>query len=438
MATIGALNKKSVSAVSMLDARDIFPNIIDTKNEDDFSDVLKMMGRYDSVEAKNWEFHNFVTEDINQQLTAGTVTNNASTAVTVVVTPEDTVRLGDLITTIAGNQGIVTSVTRGSGSDTIIISGDTALSITAADILVIGSRAESERSSAPENLKYTPTKYLNKIQIFRETDDVTDVEKTNEVEVVINGQPLLVNFQAIKKLQKLKSGISYQFIAGKMSTDSFSDASPVIANASGYTSQRTRGLYDYIVTYGVNDTVTTPGTVLFADLADLVNKLVANRAPSDYLMWHGTSVGTTLDAYFKGAGSSGLTSAHMNVDGKEVNFEIEKFSVGGVRFQKMRLPFLDNDKLFNFTGNVFNKCAYLIPAGKIKTEGGPAVGRIRVRYVKQAGAGNIGSEIIRETVGGMFSSAGTTQVANSTREWYTAQGLECLGVPHFAKLIVNA
>jgi hypothetical protein len=233
-------------------------------------------------------------------------------------------------------------------------------------------------------------------------------------------------------LQKLKSNISYQFIAGKMSTDSFGDTSPVIAS-----NQRTRGLFDYIATYGINDTVTTPGTVVIADLGDLVNQLVANRAPSDYIMWHSTKAGVAYDNFFKNTGSSGMTSGRMMVDGKDVALEIEKFSFGGIRFQKMRLPFLDNDKLFNYTGNVFGKCAYFIPSGKIKTEGGPAVGRIRVRYKKQGSAGNIGSEIIRETVGGMFSQAGTTQVANSTREWYTAQGLECLGVPHFAKQIVT-
>jgi hypothetical protein len=433
MPTIGSLNKKTVSAVSMLDARDLFKNIIDTKNEDDFSNVLKIMNRYESVEAKNWDYHNKVTEDINVQLTAGTVTNNASVAVTVVVTPEDTVRLNDLITTVEGNQGIVKSVTRGSGSDTIIIQGDTNLSVTAGDILVLGSRAEDEESSAPENLKFLPTDYYNKIQIFRETDKITDVEFGNEVEVEVNGQRLIAPLQAIKKLQKLYSNISYQFIAGKMSADSFSDASPAIAS-----NQRTRGLYDYIVTYGISDTVATPGTMLYSDQLDLVNQLVANRAPSDYFVWHNTKVGGAFDVLFKNLGSSGLTSGRLNVDGKEINTEVEKFSVGGIRFQKMHLPFLNNDKLFGNTGNIFAKCAYYVPAGKIKTEGGPSVGRIRVRYKKQGSAGNIGSEFIRETVGGMLSSAGTTQVANATREWYTAQGLECLGVPHFAKQIVTA
>lgn len=431
MATVGSLHKKTISAVSMLDARDIFPNIVDTKNEDDFSQVLKMMGRYDQVAASNWDFHNWVTEDINATLLAGTVTNNNTTTVTVLVTPVNYVRVGDLISTVNGNQGIVTSVTRGA-SDTVILKGDTALAITLGDTLVVGSRSDDEESSAPENLRYLPTKYTNKIQIFRETDKITDVELGNEVEVEVNGQRLIVPFQAIKKLQKLKSNISYQFIAGKMSTDSFSDASPVIAS-----NQRTRGLYDYIVTYGISDTVATPGTVLFSDITDLVNQLVANRAPSDYLMWHSTKAGAAYDVCLKNLASSGVTGGRMNIDGKEADFEIEKFTVAGVRFQKMRLPFLDNDKLFNISGNVFGKCAYFIPSGKIKTEGGPAVGRIRVRYKKQNSLGNIGNEIIRETVGGMFSQAGTTQVANSTREWYTAQGLECLGVPHFAKQIVT-
>lgn len=433
MATVGSLNKKTVSAVTMLDARDIFPNIIDTKNEDDFSDVLKIMGRYDSVEAKNWEYHNFVTEDINTQLTtSGTVTGSGTATISVAVAPEDYVRVGDLLTTIAGNQGLVTAVTRGSGTDTVTFTGDSALTVTSGDILIVGSRSENEESSAPENLRFLPTKYVNKIQIWRETDKITDVEMGNEVEVTVNGQRLIVPFQAIKKLQKLKSNISYQFIAGKISADSFGDASPVIA-----ANQRTRGLFDYIVNYGISDTVTTPGTVVFADLTDLVNQLVANRAPSDYMMWHATKVGTAYDVCLKNLGSSGITSGRLMVDGKEVNTEVERFSVGGVRFQKMRLPFLDNDKLFGNTGNVFSKCAYFIPSGKIKTEGGPSVGRIRVRYKKQSGAGNIGNDIIRETVGGMFSDAGTTQVANATREWYTAQGLECLGVPHFAKQIVT-
>lgn len=436
MATNGIQNKKTVSAVTFLDKRDIFPSIADIKNEADFIDIMALAGRAEKVEATQWDYHTFVNDDLSQQLTAGTVTNNATTAVTIQVTPIGAVRVNDLLTCTDGKQGVVYSVTRGGSYDTIVLKGDVALSVTAADKLPIGSRAEYEGSSAPENLKYVPTKYYNKIQIFRETDQITDVELQNEITVNVNGQPYIVDYNGIMKVLSLKAKVNYQMIAGQMSSDSFSDASPVIADANSYTAQRTRGLYDYIATYGVNDTVTSVGTLAWADLTDLVSQLVANRAPNNYLMLHNTAVGMVYDAFLKGLNSSGVYSGKLTLDGKELNLETEKFSLGGINFQKMRLPILDNDKLFNFSGNVFRKNAYFIPADKIKTVGGAPVGRLRIRYKKQTSAGNMGSEMIRETVTGMFSELGNNSSANRTKEWYTAQGLEALGVQHFAKQIV--
>lgn len=439
MPTVGSMNKKTVSAVQLLDKRDIFPHIVDIQNEADFADLLKMMGRFESVAATNWSYHNYVNDAVNVLLTAGTVTNSGTPTVTLLVTPVNFVRVGDQITTIAGKNAIVTSVTRGA-SDTIIVKSvdNTNLTITAADKIPVVGRAEFENSSSPENLKFVPTKYENKIQIFRETDKITDVELGNEIEVMVNGQPYIVDYNAIKKVQSLKSRISGAYIAGQMSTDSFSDASPVIANADNYTAQTTRGLYDYIALYGVSDTAASPGAITFADISDLVNQLVANRAPNSYFQWESTAVGLIYDAYLKGTSNTGLTSARLNVDGKEINFMVEKYIAGGITFQRMRLPILDNSQLFNFSTGLFRKYAYFVPADKVKTEGGPAVGRIRIRYKKQTSPGNMGNEMIRETVGGMFSEQGDTQVANKTKEWYTAQGLECLGVQHFAKQQVIA
>lgn len=439
--SVGSQDKKTVSAVAMLDKRDIYAGVIDIYSEDDFMDILNLMGRSEKLDATQWEFHNFVDEKIHSVLTSsGAVTGSGTATISVAVTPVNIARVGDLVNTAGGRQAQITAVTRGASDSITFKTNDNAvITFVTGDKLSLVSRAEFENSDAPENRRFTPTKYLNKVQIFSEVQKITDVEAQNQVEIAVNGKHYMIDYDSIKKVQLLKSSVSAQFIAGEMSADSFSDSAPTITDASGYTSQKTRGLFSYTALYGVNDTVASLGTVTKADIDDLVNQLVANRTPSNnYFQFGSTKSIQAYENYLKGTSNTGLYSARLNVDGKEVNFNVEKYSTGGITFQIMRLPILDNPDLFNYTGNIYNRSMYFVPADKVKTVGGPAVGRIRIRYKKQSSLPGLGSDMIKEAYSGMYADGGNSLKANAEKRWVTAQGLECLGVQHFAKQIVLA
>lgn len=439
--SVGSQDKKTVSAVAMLDKRDIYAGIVDIYSEDDFMDILNLMGRAEKLDATQWDFHNFVDEKIHSVLTSsGTVTGSGTATVSVAVTPVNIARVGDLVNTAGGRQAQITAVTRGA-SDTITFktNDNAAITFTTGDKLSIVSRAEFENSDAPENRRFTPTKYMNKVQIFSEVQKITDVELQNQVEVAVNGKNYIVDYDAIKKVQLLKASVSGQFIAGEMSADSFSDSGPTITNSEGYTSQKTRGLHSYIALYGVSDAVATLGTVAKTDIDDLVNQLVANRTPSkSYFQMGGTKTIQAYENYLKGTSNTGINSARLSVDGKEIDFTVDKYKAGGIEFQIMRLPILDNPDLFNYTGNIYNRSMYFVPADKVKTVGGPAVGRIRIRYKKQSSLPGLGNDMIKEAYTGMYANGSNSLKANAEKRWLTAQALECLGVQHFARQTVLA
>jgi hypothetical protein len=439
----GTVNKRYISAISFFDQREIEKSVVDIQNEDDFLDIMSLTGRYEPVDA--WDYHNFVNDAlfVVGDTTGATVGGSGTATVTTTLTAGTSgfARLYDTVIFPNGKQGIITAATLDGTDDLTIKSVDGSnLTHTTGQKLAFISNAQVEESDAPASQRYSWTKYLNKIQIFRESDVISDVQKAAKLEVNFNGQPYVMYVQHAKKLQKLRGQIAAQCIAGKMSTYSFSDASPAVADASGDTFQTTRGIDDYVGTYGVSDTLASAPTVTLVDLRDLISQLIAVKAPKDYMIWSGSVAGTHYDEALKGLGSSGVTSARLNIDGRSVDLEVDSFRFGGFKFQKMVLPILDHPQLFNFTGSAgINKNAYFVPSGKVKTEmGAGMLPRIRMRYMPVPAEGSQGNSIIFESHQGLLAPTPVGRTANFTCDWMTYQGLEVLGAQHFAKQQVLA
>jgi hypothetical protein len=224
-----------------------------------------------------------------------------------------------------------------------------------------------------------------------------------------------------------------------MSSSSFSDAAPTL-RMEGHTFQTTRGLHNYIIDQGgIQDTVTTPGTVVIGDIKDLVTQFVANKCPNNYLMWHGTLTGSHYDDFLKNLGSAGVTSVRMIINGREIDMMVERWLYAGFTFQKKRLPIIDHPQLFNFTGasNIY-KHVYFVPTDNVKTQLSGVLPRIRMRYIPQPLEGGTGDAIYKEVHQGLLAPIPIGRDANWTTDWITYQGLEILGAQHFAKQIVAA
>jgi len=445
MASIGVINKSYVSALDpFLDTREINRLITDVYNEDELTDILGFADR--KMPTIQPFYNTFIDESLFKLLdtSQGSVTGSGTTQVTVQLTAATSgyTRLNDLIMFVNDNTGIVSSVTTTSGLDTVVIKSVSGANLTCTqnDLLSSYSMAVGENSTTPLNLRYGVTRYFNKIQIFRETSKITDIQNSATIEVDFQGQNKYIFKDHWEKTVKLKGNINAAFWGGDMSVTSFSDTNPVLTDPNTIVSsdtggggaiQTTRGVNKYIELYGNSLVNGTLGTFQKADLDNAQDTLISVRAPKDYLIVGSSKALRATDTYYKNLGSSGVNSVRLVIDGKEMDLTVNKVTYGGFDFNYMSMPILDHPVLFAKT--VIAKSLYYLPYNnKVKVEGGGSDAQIRVRYFpKQTIYGN---DLINEIHGGGFSTVNPNgNTANMTTDWVTYQGLECLGVQHFLR-----
>jgi len=443
--TTGTLTAAYVGAVPFLAQRDIDPNIYDTANERQFTDTMALFGRM--REKKMWNFHSFVNDNTFQTLEVDSVTSGSGTANVVIVLTAATssfARRYDLIKFTDGKRGLVRiTPTTASSKDTLTIRSvdGSNITVTAGDILGCGANAVAEQSDAVVSRRYGVTKYLNYIQIFRESHVETDVEKITKVETTVEGQPYYGVYNFITKLQGLKTSVSATMIDGLISTGSnFDTAGSSLVDAdSGLPIQTTSGLDQWATSYGISSNAATAGTIVASDIDNLVDAMNAAKAPLSYMGFTGTKGKNPYDNYLKNLGSSGVTSARMMVDNKEVDLEVDSFRRGVHRFEFVPMSILNHPQLFNYTGSPnIKKSIYWVPKGQLATVGGGNEPYMAIGYKKQVVKGGYGDDIYSEFHTGALAPVPTSDVMKWQVNWVTYQGLDVKGAKHIAKQIVAA
>lgn len=427
--TRGTLNKAYVSAIDMLDQRDINPALIDAANDTGFLKTMQLLGR--TKKCKMTEYHHFVNSDLFVATTVGTTTGSGTAQVTTALTAGNGFwRVGDVAKFPNGKDGVVYSVSTTSGVDTLVInSGDgTNLTLVSGNALVYNGNVVGEESSAVTNRKYDVTKYSNLIQAFREIDVITDIQKVTPIEFTYNGQNLYGVYEHAKKVQTLKASVDIAMIGGQISTTKYGDASPALVDANGKPIQKTRGLDQYATTYGIADDLATAGTLGTADLVDFASKLNAAKAPLEYMGYCSDASKIVYDTYFKALGSSGIQSGRMSIDGKDIDLTVDSYTFGSRKYSLIPLPIFDHPQLFTAS---IKKSIYWIPTGKVNCEGSGMQPRIQIRYLQHSFPG--GNEMIGEWHTGALSPNGNGEDANWKAHWETYQGLEILGANQIAK-----
>lgn len=454
MASTGSINKAYVSAIDpVLDTREINKLVTDIQNEDSLTDILWLGDRKKPIATGQPLYYTFVNESLFKLLdtTGGTVNGSGTTTINFVCTAATSgvARKDDLVLVPTGAiSAIVTNVVTASGVDTVYIRSVSGanMTLTAGDKLSLFSVAVGENSVSQTNLRFGLTKYTNKYQIFREISKITDVQNAATIEVTFNGQDKFIVKDHLEKAIRLKGQINAAYIAGDMSTTTFSDSNPVLTDANtsngdgGGAVQTTRGLNKYIELYGSTIVNGTLGTVQKANIDDALDTLIAARSPKDYLVFGSSAAKRAHDTYWKALGSSGVQSVRIVVDGKELDLTVDKVSYGGFTLNYMAMPIQDQPVLFSQTA--INKSVYYVPYNnRVKVMGSngdssnePA---LRVRYIPSQT--KFGNEMIGEIHTGALSPVNPNGDAmNWTCSWITAQGLEALGVQHFLRQQVLA
>lgn len=447
----GTMIKSFVSAIDFLDQRDIDPNIYDQSRDRAFTDIMKIVNR--TKPAKMFFYNNFVNADVYEVATVNSGTSvaagNSQTGTIVILASSayQFPRVGDLIKTSnsnnVGKQALVTNVSVSTGvSATLTIASvdATAFTVTAGDKIQFGSNAFPEQSTAPSNRRYGLTKYYNTIQIFREVDEISDVQKVAKIEVNVGGDYHILPYQTVQKVIKLNGDISVQMLAGTQSATGFTGASPFTGNLSigGSPVQTTGGLDWYVTTYGISDQASTLGTFGFVELDEIIDNLIANKAPTDMMVFMGSRAYRLISKFLKQLGSSSVDSRRLMVDGKSFDFNVEHLSYGGYEFDFVHVPIFDHPQLFSATlvADV-NGSMYFVPKDQVDTVDNGRQPRMQIRYTPTPFMGSAANKssngMITEWRTGALAEIPTSSTMQLHTDWETAQGLECLAVKHFQK-----
>lgn len=443
--TRGTTTKALVTGIAYLDTREINKNVIDVANEADFDDLMQLIGGYRPTDQPS--YHNFVNEDLFQVLTfdAGGVAGSGTVTLTVTITTTGFARRGLKLKFSNGKVGYINSViTTAGGKDSFTIKSvdGTNLTAVAGDKVAALGIVMGEGSDEVQALTYGLTKYFNLVEHMKDKTEITDIQKTSKVEV---GTGYYAYLQAINQAQSFKTSISATLIAGVKSVNEYGTASPTIVDEYGGSMQTTGGLDQEISSYGISDTLVAPGTATVADVDDLLDQITAVKGPAEYLLLGSDVAWRRYDNLWKNMGSSGVTSGRLNMDGKEVDFNVEKVNYGKYKLDFASLGLQDHPQIFNFSGaSAIAKNIYGIPKDKVKTQAGPGgkggvQSRLGVRYLPNPQQGNNqGTPIIREWYTGGLAANPTSGKEVLTCHISTTQGLEALGVRQMFKQRVLA
>ena len=444
--TQGTMIKSFVSAIDFLDQRDIDPNIYDQSRDKAFTDIMKMVNRYKP--ATMFNYHNFVNNDVYEVGTISAVSTTGLAQITFTINTASTFpRVGDLIMTSntnnIGKQARIQTVTFGSGTATLTVrsvgGNSAAFFATVGDSVAFSSNAFAEKSDAPTNRRYGLTKYYNLIQIFREVDEVSDIQKVAKIEVNVGGDYHILPYQTVQKYIKLQGDISVQMLAGVQSSTLFNDSNPFLADpSSGLPIQTTGGLDWYVTTYGISDQAAVLGTFGFTELDDIIDNFIANKAPTDQMVFMGSKAYRVISKFLKNLASSGVTSVRLMIDGKTLDFEVEHLSYGGYEFDFVHVPIFDHPQLFSTSLRAdVNGSLYFVPKDQVDTVDNGRQPRMQIRHTPTPFMGNAANKsangIITEWRTGALAEIPTSSTMQLHTDWETGQGLECLAVKHFQK-----
>lgn len=442
----GVMIKSFVSAIDFLDQRDIDPNIYDQSRDRAFTDIMKIVNRYKP--ATMFFYNNFVNQNVYEVGTISAVTSTGLAQIQFTINTASTFpRVGDLIMTSnsnnSDNQARIQAVTFGSGTATLTVrsvaGNSTPFYATVGDLVQFGSDAFAEKSSAPTNRRYSLTKYYNNIQIFREVDEISDVQKVAKIEVNVGGDYHILPYQIVQKYIKMQGDISVQMLAGTQSGTLFNDTNPFLADpVTGLPIQTTGGLDWYIRTYGITDSAAVLGTFGFTELDDIIDNWIANKAPNDQMGFMGSRPKGVLDRFFKNLGSSGVTSVRLVIDGKTVDMNVDHISYRGFEIDFIYVPIYDHPQLFSPTlVSVINGSIFFVPKDQVDTVDNGRQPRMQIRHTPTPFMGTSANKsangIITEWRVGALAEIPTDGTLQLQTNWETAQGLECLAVTHFQR-----
>ncbi|RLD00733.1 MAG: hypothetical protein DRI46_06635 [Chloroflexi bacterium] len=443
----GITNKSYISSIAFMDEPDLLEQVLEVQEEEKgIYDIMEMMGRF--VVTDNPEYHHFVNRYVFKSAeiaaidpdTDGSDGSDGNDLVVTIVS-EDTMPVVSEVVMLPNQRiGWVSAVDFAAKKVTVKRLSDDAGDILSpagnlvavADIMIFFTQASGEGTFSPVGRKSEWLRTINNIQIFKEANSITDLQKTSAIKVKYNGDWYVMYKLQHDTYRRFRGKISYGLLHGKKAKFVDGDNKDVYM---------TQGLWNYCL--GGDGSLYTTGGVVYplsgatiakTDIRSLSRQLDKRGTPREVWQWVGGDLRADIDDVLltlEETKAGGIVYNSFGTgDGKQraLDLGVDSYRMYGRTHHLKTIDAYDHPEVFGASGYDFAGSGFIIPTGKIKVDHGAAsVERLRVRYM--AGDGTNLKEI--ETVTGKLAPTPTDDEAVLRFSYQSVMGLEALGIDMF-------
>jgi hypothetical protein len=441
------INFDYISSIELMQEPDFLVDVLDVNPDEmtvlDIMDILP--GRKEVT--KNPVYHaKFAKSVLKKGVVAAVdgVKNGGAADTNALITIGSALNLpsiGDIAsygipTATLDKQGIVIAVTPATPSFEIkpLETGATIGTPIATDEFVYTGSAHEEGSSAPDGQRPEWTDTQNRVQIFKDADEITELQDATVMKFQHNGSPRALYKMQADLLLRHRAKIAAGLMVGLQSTGDST------VELKTYTTQ---GLYNYIIG-GDGKKLTTGGTVTslggsattLAKLRETSRALDKKGSPKSYMVYAGGDWKADFEEEVRtltGVAAGGLRwDMWGGSDPKKraLDLGVDAFRVYGRQLNIKNVEAFDKEELFASKGYAdLAGTAMYVPNSEVKINHGKrSVQRMKLRNMNGAG----GDYIHSENVTGRLAPTPTNTTSTLKIDYMTIIGLECLGIEQFA------
>ena len=424
----------SSTAFSPLLRREILNKVIDVwDDKSTILDIMNMLNRYVPTDVFTYTYH--TNERLHSAAEVTAEAEPAAGAASTITLTSGSVkpRVNDIMLTPQRYQSIVTAV---NGNDITVVPIDDSLiaheAFLGGEKVSFPTNAYAEGTGVQEGYVYGTIPRQNNLQIIKKDFSVTDIAAFDKVEVEFMGKPYYMIKGQHDAFNKFQMDVAYALLLQRRGE----------ATVGGKTVYTTHGLEPSIRDNGLELNLDTTDLDLFRTDFKAFNRAIdQQRGPKEYWAWLGPDMNNFVDDFLgqiTETKNGGIVYNSFNgLGGKRaVELGFDSFHLYGRTWHKTAVPAFDHTEITAAEGMTYPWTFMAIPQTKIKCEHDNEMkDRLRVRYYEQPPSSNLGvgsSKEYYEIITGGLAPNPTNKEMRMDITYNTWQGLEVLGVEHFA------
>jgi hypothetical protein len=401
-----ATNENYVSALTAtsgaLHKRDVSEELVKRYGDQGITGLLELMGAKAPTTQTTFEhyeeafLHNDVIFRFNTSVSAtGTDAEEITVQSSSLHDSKSSLRVGDILLLEDNTQCYVQA--KSSQTAAVIYpltsSGFVSAFGTSTDVnAVIIGNAFPEGSAQPEGLTPRIHEYSNKVQILKESFEVTGSEATNVVYVKVDNEEMGSGYLWYLKgeadtFKRFQDYAEIQMILGNTISNTTLTATSSSFDGTDYsnsTLRQSEGLLSFIENKGQSMDLGS-ASITMSDFDAIVKSLDKFRGAKENALYSGINLSLDIDDLLAAQGAYAAGGANygtfQNDKDMALNLGFNSFTRGGYTFHKKTYDLFNHPKLLGATGQKYNGYGMVIPMDTQKdARSGEMIPSLRIRY----------------------------------------------------------